>query len=109
MTQRTRKVASLIQQVVAAELQERLRAPEVSVTSVDVSPDLRHALVWLGIIETEKGQSAPELFKQAEAIRPQLQDVVAKRLTSKFVPKISLRQDSSGEYAQHIGRLMNNL
>lgn len=110
MSQRTKKVASLIQQIVAAELQSQLGMAEITVTTVDVSPDLRQATVWLGIISTQSQKLSPdELFRRAESLRPRLQDAVARQLTTKFVPRLSLRPDLSGEYAQHIGRVMNNL
>lgn len=108
MSQRTDKVASLIQQMVATELRGLLGAPELSVTAVDVSPDLRQATVWLSVVTSDQTR-AVELFKQVEAERGPIQAAVAKQMTTKFVPRIQFRHDTSGQYAEHIARIMNEL
>lgn len=108
MSQRTDKVASLVQQIVAAELREQLAAPELSVTAVDVSPDLRQATVWLSVISGNQ-QQTEELLQRVHAERSHIQAAVAKQMTTKFVPKIHFKHDTSGQYAEHIGRIMNDL
>jgi ribosome-binding factor A len=108
MTQRTSKVSSQIQQVVAAELQVQLRAPEVSVRGVTVSPDLRQATAWIAVVKTQRNDPA-NLFSQVESLRKPLQNAVARHLTTKFVPRLHIKLDTGGEYAEHIGRLMNDL
>jgi ribosome-binding factor A len=104
MTQRTEKVASLIKQIVATELAARLRTPEVTVTAVDVSPDLRQATIWLGLLD-----SSSDLLERVVAERPGIQSAVARQLTTKFVPRLHFKADSGGEYADHISRLIRDL
>jgi ribosome-binding factor A len=108
MTQRLKKVASQIQQIVAAELREQLNLPEASITHVDVSPDLRQATIWVGIVQTDRNDPQ-QVFEQIAAIRPDLQTAVAHQMTTKFVPRLQLERDSSGEYAQHINSLLRDL
>lgn len=109
MSQRTEKVASLIQQIVAEGLLAELGGDmaRVTVTGVDVAPDLRHATVWVGIVAD--GPDQQELFERVERLRPDLQRDVAGQLTTKFVPRISLKLDEGGEYAAQMERLLNNL
>jgi ribosome-binding factor A len=104
MSQRTEKVASLVQQIVARELTARLHAPELTVTGVDVTPDLRHATIWLGQLKPD-----PELMKRVEQERGNIQAAVARQLTTKFVPRLSFKPDSGGEYADRINRLIQGL
>lgn len=108
MSQRTDKVASLVQQLVAGELREQLTTPHISVTAVDVSPDLRQATVWLSLIANSQ-QEQEELMRRAVGARGQIQRAVAARMTTKFVPRIHFKHDGSGQYAEHIARIMNEL
>lgn len=103
MSERIAKVESLIQQIVAEGLNELLdsRSAYVTVTGVDASPDLRTAVVWIGLLGDR-----PEDFEAIQAERPALQKRVAAKLTTKFVPKLELRLDSGGQYADHINRLL---
>jgi ribosome-binding factor A len=109
MSQRTEKVESLSQQVVATGLLDQLGGDmaRVTVTRVDVSPDLRHAIVWIGIVAS--GADQTQLFERVDELRPDLQRDVAERLTTKFVPRLSLKLDTGGEYAAQMERLLNNL
>ena len=109
MSQRTEKVESLIQQIVATGLLNELGGDmaRVTVTRVDVSPDLRHAIVWIGIVAGSQNQE--QLFERVEQLRPDLQKDVAEQLTTKYVPRLSLKLDTGGEYAAQMERLLNNL
>src|SRR5688572_14381120 len=98
MTQRTRKVASLVQQIVAAELRQSVPIPNITVTKVDVSPDLRHATVWLGIVEATAARQI-EILKEVNESRHAIQSAVSASLSTKFVPRIEFKQDVGGEYA----------
>lgn len=109
MSQRTEKVESLVQQVVANGLLAELggEMARVTVTRVEVSPDLRSALVWIGIVA--EGSAQQQLFERIEELRPQLQRDVAGQMTTKFVPRLQLKLDSGGEYAARMERLLSDL
>jgi ribosome-binding factor A len=113
MSQRTQKVASLVQQAVAAELSALPEAAYLTVTKVDVTPDLRSCTVWIGVLApraaTTAAAMADRAFAAAQATRDQLQAAVARRLTTKFVPRLTLERDTAGEYAEHIDRLIRGL
>jgi ribosome-binding factor A len=108
MSQRTRKVASLVQQVVASSLVQELARPEVTVTGVDVSPDLRQATVWVGIIAPNP-KSQQDLLKQIESVKGEVQAAVAHEMTTKFVPRLHFKLDTGGDYAEHISKLIREL
>ena len=109
MTQRTEKVESLVKQTVATALVVELgpAAARVTVTAVTVSPDLKHAIVWLGIIESDKKRQG--LFEEVIEVRPALQAAVAKIMTTKYIPKLELKLDTGGDYAEHINRIIREL
>lgn len=108
MTTRTEKVASLIQQIVAAFLPELLEkaAVGVTVTGVDVSPDMRNATVWVSVLDAMKQDITLGVI---EASRREFQRQVASRMTTKFVPRLSFKLDAGGQYADHINRLLHKL
>ena len=109
MSQRTNKVASLVQQIVAAELAQVPNSARLTVTGVQASPDLRNATIWISVIAHDEA-AAQHLFKTvALPAREQLQEAVARRLTTKFVPRLTVQRDTGGEYADQINRLIKGL
>jgi ribosome-binding factor A len=107
MSQRTDKVASIVQQTVARLLPEVLHdnIAQVSVTGVDVSPDLRHATVWIDVL----GEDKDPVMATVLAARPRLQQELGQVLATKYVPRLNLRLDTGGDYAEHISELMRGL
>ena len=109
MSQRVAKVESLIQQVVAAGLNEYLEgdAASVTVTRVDAAPDLRNATIWIGLLGKEVAQE--RLWRRIENLRGELQRATSSKLTMKYVPHLHLRRDTGGAYAAEIEHLLKNL
>lgn len=106
MSQRVAKVESLVLQIVARDLVQELEkdAARVTVTRVDVTPDLRNATVWIGLLGDKEAQEKiwPEILKTVS----KLQESVASNLKTKFVPRLRLKQDTGGEYAAKIEDLL---
>ncbi len=110
MSQRIAKVESQVQQMVAAGLLEYLDrgvAAIVTVTRVDAAPDLRHAIVWLGVLGDQTGQE--KILAQVLEVKVELQQAVAKRSTAKFVPRLTFKLDTGGEHAADIDLLLRQL
>lgn len=109
MSQRTEKVASLVQQTVAQALIEHLgsESAAVTVTAVDVAPDLKSATIWLGLMAPARRHE--QIMAQVQEARNDIQASVARTLTTKYVPRLSFRQDASGDYAQHIEAIIRKL
>jgi ribosome-binding factor A len=109
MSQRVAKIESLIQQVVATSLVELVGpdAARVTVTRVDAAPDLHNATVWVGILGD--AAQAEAIMKRLQQIHSSLQAALSRRLQTKFVPRLHVRQDTGGEYAAEIDRLLKNL
>ncbi|MBW4062208.1 ribosome-binding factor A [Candidatus Saccharibacteria bacterium] len=107
-SQRVAKVESLIQQTVAAEIRDLLAgdSARITITRVDAAPDLRSAIVWIGLLGTE-AQTVP-LWERLVGARNILQAGVSKRLTMKYSPQLHLRQDTGGAYAADIERLLRS-
>jgi ribosome-binding factor A len=107
-SQRVAKVESLIQQTVAAEIRELFAgdSARVTITRVDAAPDLRSAIVWIGLLGSEADTKV--LWERLVGARNILQAGVAKRMTMKYSPGIHLRLDTGGAYAADIERLLRS-
>jgi ribosome-binding factor A len=79
----------------------------VTLTGVQVSPDLRHARVFVSLMgsEEEKNESLAALNHAAGWIRHEL----GQRIRMKFLPDIVFSIDTSQEYGEHIDRLIEQI
>ena|SRR5438477_338987 len=107
---RQAQVADAIQQHISYLLQRELKDPRIgftTVTSVEVTSDLRYARVFVSVMGTPEEQKATmdALTSGRGFIRREL----ASRLNLRFAPEIQFRLDTSAEYSDHINRLLNEL
>ena len=90
------RVASVIQEVVSKELVTGLNDPRltlVTVTGVDISPDLRYADVRVSIMGEPRAQE--ECFRAIRHAHGRLQEKVAEALTVRYVPTLRFHVDES--------------
>lgn len=106
MSKRTEQVSSVVKHETATALSALLPAELlITVTSVDVSPDLKQATVWVSVI----GDDADGAMARVAEVRREVQQSVNRRMTTKFVPKLRFELDRGGEYADRINRVLKNL
>jgi ribosome-binding factor A len=79
----------------------------VTVTGVEMSPDLRHARIFVSLMgpENEKKESLETLNHASGWIRHEL----GQRIRMKFLPEIIFQTDTSQEYGEHIDKLINDI
>lgn len=79
----------------------------VTITGVDLSPDLRHAKVYVSAMGTEKQKrdSMEALSHAAGWIRHEL----GQRIRMKFLPEIVFYPDTSQDYGEKIDRLLDEI
>jgi len=106
---RPQKVADLIQRELSDLLRRELRDPRVgmvTLTAVDVSPDLSHAKVFFTILEKEKqGETTQALQRAAGFLRSQL----AHRMMLYTTPELRFVYDESIERGDHLSRLIDSV
>jgi ribosome-binding factor A len=97
----------LSQAILRGELPtEFLRSQSITITKVQVSPDLRNATVWLMPLGGAHQQEIlAELKEAAQALRHYL----AKNLRLRFVPELRLKIDTSFEAEDHMNKLFNKI
>ncbi len=108
MSRRTERVNELLREEIADLLQSDLRDPRigglVTVTSVDVSPDLRHALAFVSVLGTEEERAST--MRGLDHARPFLRRELSRRLKLRYTPDVSFVSDTSMERAQEMTDLM---
>jgi len=107
---RPERVAELVRQTVGAFLTGDVRDPRigfVTVTGVEVTPDLSHATVRVSVMgtEDEKTRSLEGLASAARFLRAQL----ARELRLRTSPELHFRLDRGLEHAQRIDQVLRTL
>lgn len=106
---RPRKVADLIQRELSDLLRREVRDPRVgmvTLTSVDVSPDLSHAKVYFTILSKEHiGETTAGLQRAAGFLRSQL----AHRMKMYTTPELRFVYDESVERGDHLSQLIDSV
>ena len=106
---RPQKVADLIQRELSDLLRREVRDPRVgmvTITSVDVSPDLSHAKVFFTILEKEKKDlTAQGLQRAASFLRAQL----SRRMSMYTTPELRFKYDESVERGAHLSQLIDSV
>ena len=95
-TRRQEKVARVVKEAVSDAISHHLNDPRiegfVSVTRVEMSPDLRNAKVYLSIFGRDEA-SQSKTFKAITHAKSRIQSMVAGNLQSKFCPVLHIYKD----------------
>jgi ribosome-binding factor A len=104
---RPQKLGDLIQREVSDLIRLEVRDPRVgmiTITSVDVSPDMTHAKIYFTVLEKDKLQDTLEgLKRSAGFLRAQL----AKRVQMYTTPELRFVYDESVERGDRLSRLID--
>ncbi|MBN1368273.1 MAG: 30S ribosome-binding factor RbfA [Dehalococcoidales bacterium] len=111
MTHRIERLNHLIRQEISQLLQRHVKDPRlgnfIAVTSVETSPDLRTAKVYISHLGTEADKTATisAITSASGFFRKEL----AKNLTLRRVPELSFHWDDSIERGAHIEELIERV
>ncbi|MEQ8233307.1 MAG: 30S ribosome-binding factor RbfA [Gammaproteobacteria bacterium] len=106
---RVDRVAATIKRALAAPVTELARARQaglVSITAVEVSPDLRHAAVYLSVLGEADARSAAVTLMRGHA--HELQRVLGAELRTKRTPVLTFVADDTLAAADRIDHLLGN-
>ena len=109
MTERMRRVNEAVREVVSARLAEGLRDPRigfVTVTSVDTSPDLRQARVYVSVLGDAEQRA--DTMAGLESAHGLLQQSVARELRMKHTPTLQFVFDESIQTGMRISELLDD-
>ncbi|MHC4641699.1 MAG: 30S ribosome-binding factor RbfA [Planctomycetota bacterium] len=95
-TRRQEKIARVVKEAVSDAIANHLSDPRiegfVSVTKVDMAPDLRNADIFLSIFGKDDA-AQNRTFSAISHAKSRIQSLVAARLRSKFCPVLHLYRD----------------
>jgi ribosome-binding factor A len=106
-SRRPQRLALQIQQEVSLLISRNMkdkRVGFVTVTGVQLSPDLRHARIFISLMgsETEKEEGLQTLNHATGWIRREL----GQKIRTRFLPEVVFQIDTSQEYGERIDRLI---
>ena len=105
---RPQKLGDLIQRELSDLVQHELRDPRVgmiTLTSVDVSPDLSHAKVFFTVLQKEHLEDASTGLRRAAGF---LRSQLAKRIKLYTTPELRFVYDESVERGDRLSRLIDS-
>ena len=96
-----RELASILRDV----MDPRVSGAFVSVTAVDVTPDLKFAKIYYSSLMGDKKELARGLRAASGFIRSQ----IAQRLNLRITPELTFILDDSVAHGAHISKLLNSI
>lgn len=109
MGERKIRVGELIKRELSMALHGRWRAESVAITltEVDISPDLKKATVYYSVLGGR--EAAAKAGKFLLSVRSQLRGIIGKNIVIKYTPELSFVYDPSVERGMRIIEILDNL
>lgn len=109
MSERTRRVDHLLQEEISAIIQREVHDPRVgfvTITSVETTTDLRHALVYASVIgdEAQRKATMEALGRAMPFVRHNLGKLRLRR-----IPQLHLREDDSAQRGTRVMQLLEQV
>ncbi|MFO0793163.1 MAG: 30S ribosome-binding factor RbfA [Candidatus Brocadiaceae bacterium] len=108
-SRRIERLSEVIRQEVSKIVLYELKDPRIgfiTITTVELTPDLRHAKVYVSIMGGDTIQK--RTFQGLEHARGFIQSEVGKRLQIKFTPHLTFCLDESIKKSLHIAKLIDD-
>ncbi len=107
---RPERVASEMREHISRIISEEIKDPRIgfiTVTKVEVTPDLRNAKIFFSSLggKDEKVQAAEGLNSASGYIRK----LLGERMRFKFTPELLFRLDESTEYIIHLNEIFDKI
>lgn len=106
MSERIRKINSLIFHELSALINREVDFKSglfVTISKVDTTPDLRYSEIFVKVYPSKENQYA---MKTLEHEKNKLQKILHKKLHLKILPKISFKEDLTGEEFDTLDKLL---
>jgi ribosome-binding factor A len=110
-SRRSMRVAEEIRQVLSGIVQRDLADPAVSlvsITEVDVAPDLSIARVYVSSLATDE-QERERSLEALKRSQGRIRHLLASRTRLRHTPELRFQLDQTAQYADNIGRLLRDV
>jgi len=106
---RSQRVGDLVREEIADIIMYKLKDPRIgfiTVTGVDMSPDLKSAKVFVSILKEDERELVLEILNSSKNF---FRSLLSKRLKMKVIPNVEFRLDTSIEYGFKIDKLLKEI
>ena len=109
MSERTARLDELLREEISSVIRREVDDPRIgflTITDVEVSPDLRHASVWVSVIGTpeEKKATLRALSRAMPFVRQRLG-----RLRLKRIPELHVKEDQTAARGTRVLQILDDL
>lgn len=106
MSYRSKKVASLLQEVISEIIMHELNDPIfkqfITITEVNIGEDLKKAIIYFTVYEG----NTEEVEKALNKAKGYIKRLLGEKITLKYMPDIEFRQDNRMEKEKRIDELL---
>jgi len=109
MSQKTAQVAELIRHELAAIMARELELPAgalVTITQVEISPDLENAVIWVTVTPEAQAGVVYGLLRDK---RTELRHLLTEQVKLRVAPKLRFRMDKAGGLVVEVERLLQEI
>lgn len=109
MSQRVEKIQKMAREVLGESIQS-LKDPRVgfvTVTEVRMTPDLRHAKVYVSVFGTDEERTSS--LAGLNSAKPHLRSVLGRQVRTKYLPDLHFFLDNLPEEAEHLERIFQKI
>jgi len=111
---RSDRVADLIRSEIADLILRRVKDPrlaKLTITGVEVTPDLQHARVFYCIMGGSPAEEAArkDVSQGLEKAKGFIRQEIGKRMRLRYIPQLDFQYDVSFDYGDKIERLLKEL
>lgn len=107
---RLSRVSELLKEEIGVIINTELKNPHlgfVTVTGVEVSSDLKNAIVRVGILGSKKDKnSSVRILEQSKGF---IQGIIGRRVRIKHTPALHFKLDESAEYSIKIAKILKKI
>lgn len=103
------RINQLVRDELAELLRREIEVPPgslLTITRVEVSPDIEHARVWVSVMPFDHSQEVLQLLQHRIG---DLQRALNRKLVMEFVPRIRFLLDTTEDQAARIDELLDKL
>jgi len=106
---RSQRVSDLLREEIADIIMHKLKDPRIgfiTVTGVDVTEDLKIAVVYISVLKEEERETTLDILKAAKSF---IRSELSRRVRLRYIPSVDFRLDTSIEYGSKIEKLLNDI
>ena len=107
---RTDRLNSEFRKLIYDVIKNRINSPDItemfSVTEVDVSPDLKHAKVYVSVYSTSEERAKATLDGICKA-SPEIRKELAHASNIRYVPELRFYRDGASAYGSKIDKILS--